>query len=238
MGVGCSSAIPLEDWRGGEWCSVLWFFPVGLCFLQGQDKHGESEATESFDDLDAEVHFSGTQAPGSSADFSAASTPDQSLSPPLGHAHSEGPAPAYVASGPFRETGLPGQGASPLSRLHGRLFAEPRDLFSAPGFQRRFFHQDQSPVGGLTAEDIEKARQAKGRPESKPHKQMVRLGGPWCGAGRFPPTVVLVSASHLGTFCGCCGRVFRNVVASWRNVPSGGTAAFGGRMGCGGSVNP
>lgn len=141
--------------------------------VQGQDKHGESEATESFDDLDAEVHFSGTQAPGSSADFSAASTPDQSLSPPLGHAHSEGPAPAYVASGPFRETGLPGQGASPLSRLHGRLFAEPRDLFSAPGFQRRFFHQDQSPVGGLTAEDIEKARQAKGRPESKPHKQML-----------------------------------------------------------------
>lgn len=187
MGVGCSLAFPLEDWRGGEWCSVLWFFPVGLCFLQGQDKHGESEAAESFDDLDAEVHFSGTQAPGSSADFSAASTPDQSLSPPLGHAHSEGPAPAYVASGPFRETGLPGQGGSPLSRLHGRLFAEPRDLFSAPGFQRRFFHQDQSPVGGLTAEDIEKARQAKGRPESKPHKQMVRLGALGVGLGGFHP---------------------------------------------------
>nr|BAG57042.1 unnamed protein product [Homo sapiens] len=39
------------------------------------------------------------------------------------------------------------------------------------GFQRRFFHQDQSPVGGLTAEDIEKARQAKARPENKQHKQ-------------------------------------------------------------------
>nr|XP_027810546.1 atypical kinase COQ8A, mitochondrial [Marmota flaviventris]XP_027810547.1 atypical kinase COQ8A, mitochondrial [Marmota flaviventris]XP_027810548.1 atypical kinase COQ8A, mitochondrial [Marmota flaviventris]XP_027810549.1 atypical kinase COQ8A, mitochondrial [Marmota flaviventris] len=141
--------------------------------VQGQDMYGETEATESFDDLEAEVHFSGTQASGSSADFSVTSTLDQSLSPPLGHAHSEGPAPAYVASGPFRETGLPGQGASPLGRVNGRLFAEPRDLFSAPGFQRRFFHQDQSPVGGLTAEDIEKARQAKGRPESKPHKQML-----------------------------------------------------------------
>ncbi|KAM5143833.1 atypical kinase COQ8A, mitochondrial isoform 1-T4 [Callospermophilus lateralis] len=141
--------------------------------VQGQDMHGETEATESFDDLEAEVHFSGTQASGSSADFSVTSTLDQSLSPPLGHAHSEGPAPAYVASGPFRETGLPGQGASPLGRVNGRFFAEPRDLFSAPGFQRRFFHQDQSPVGGLTAEDIEKARQAKGRPESKPHKQML-----------------------------------------------------------------
>lgn len=141
--------------------------------VQGQDKHGESEATESFDDLEVEVHFSGTQAPGSSADFSATSTPDQSLSSSLGHAHNEGPAPAFVASGPFRETGLPGQGASPLGRVNGRLFAEPRDLFSAPGFQRRLFHQDQSPVGGLTAEDIEKARQAKGRPESKPHKQVL-----------------------------------------------------------------
>ncbi|KAM4814511.1 atypical kinase COQ8A, mitochondrial [Urocitellus parryii] len=141
--------------------------------VQGQDMYGETEATESFDDLEAEVHFSGTQASGSSADFSVTSSLDQSLSPPLGHAHSEGPAPAYVASGPFRETGLPGQGASPLGRVNGRLFAEPRDLFFAPGFQRRFFHQDQSPLGGLTAEDIEKARQAKGRPESKPHKQML-----------------------------------------------------------------
>ncbi|XP_047376111.1 atypical kinase COQ8A, mitochondrial [Sciurus carolinensis] len=139
--------------------------------VQGQDKHGESEATENFDDLEAEVHFS--QEAGSTVDFSATSTPDQSLSPPLGHAHSKGPAPAYVASGPFKETGLPGQVASPLGRVNGRLFAEPRDLFSGPGFQRRFFHQDQSPVGGLTAEDIEKARQAKGRPESKPHKQML-----------------------------------------------------------------
>ncbi len=38
--------------------------------------------------------------------------------------------------------------------------------------QLRGYHQDPSTVGGLTAEDIEKARQSK-RAEIKPHKQMV-----------------------------------------------------------------
>lgn len=38
--------------------------------------------------------------------------------------------------------------------------------------QLRSYHQDQSTVGGLTAEDIEKARQSK-RAEAKPHKQML-----------------------------------------------------------------
>lgn len=38
-------------------------------------------------------------------------------------------------------------------------------------------------MGGLTAEDIEKARQAKARPESKPHKQMVGLRGIVVGLG-------------------------------------------------------
>lgn len=38
--------------------------------------------------------------------------------------------------------------------------------------QLRSYHQDPSTVGGLTAEDIEKARQGK-RAESKPHKQML-----------------------------------------------------------------
>lgn len=92
---------------------------------------------------------------------------------PWDHAGSEGPAPAYVDGGPFREAGLPGQAASPLGRASGRLFVDTRAPFSGRGLQRRFFHQDQSPVGGLTAEDIEKARQAKARPESKPHRQML-----------------------------------------------------------------
>ncbi|XP_052593753.1 atypical kinase COQ8A, mitochondrial [Peromyscus californicus insignis] len=141
--------------------------------VQGQDKHEESYATENFEDLEAEVQFSTPQAAGASLDFSGASSPDKSLSSSLGHAHSEGPAPTYVSSGPFKEAGLSGQATSPMGRVNGRLFVDRRDLFLASGIQRRFFHQDQSPVGGLTAEDIEKARQAKARPESKPHKQML-----------------------------------------------------------------
>ncbi|XP_061043347.1 atypical kinase COQ8A, mitochondrial [Eubalaena glacialis] len=137
--------------------------------VQGQEKHEESYS-QSFDDLQAEFHFSGPRAEGASEELSAASSPDQSP-PPWDHACSQGPAPAYVASGPFREGGLRGQAASPTGRVNGRLFADPRDPSSATGLQRRFYHQDQSPVGGLTAEDIEKARQAKARPESKPHKQ-------------------------------------------------------------------
>lgn len=141
--------------------------------VQGQDKHEDSYATENFEDLEAEVQFSTPQAAGSSPDFSTAPSLDQPLSSSLGHTHSEGPAPAYVSSGPFREAGLSGQAPSPLGRVNGRLFVDCRDLFLANSIQRRFFHQDQSPVGGLTAEDIEKARQAKARPESKPHKQML-----------------------------------------------------------------
>uniref|UniRef100_A0A7N6BZE2 Atypical kinase COQ8A, mitochondrial n=1 Tax=Anabas testudineus TaxID=64144 RepID=A0A7N6BZE2_ANATE len=41
-----------------------------------------------------------------------------------------------------------------------------------PVTQLRSYHQDPSTVGGLTAEDIEKARQSKGD-EIKPHKQML-----------------------------------------------------------------
>ncbi|XP_006974255.1 atypical kinase COQ8A, mitochondrial [Peromyscus maniculatus bairdii] len=141
--------------------------------VQGQDKHEESYATENFEDLEAEVQFSTPQAAGASLDFSGASSPDKSLSSSPGHAHSEGPAPTYVSGGPFREAGLSGQATSPMGRVNGRLFVDRRDLFLANGIQRRFFHQDQSPVGGLTAEDIEKARQAKARPESKPHRQML-----------------------------------------------------------------
>lgn len=163
-----------------------------LLFPQEQDKHEESYMSESYDDPESEFHFSGPKAEGASADFSAASSQDQPSSPPQDHASSKGPAPAYADSGPFREAGLPGQTASPLGRADGRLFVDSRAPFCPTGLQRRFFHQDQSPVGGLTAEDIEKARQAKARPESKPHKQMVRLGGPleW-PYGWFP--VVLVS---------------------------------------------
>ncbi|XP_038149191.1 atypical kinase COQ8A, mitochondrial isoform X2 [Cyprinodon tularosa] len=43
-------------------------------------------------------------------------------------------------------------------------------IYQQPQF--RSYHQDQSSVGGLTAEDIEKTSQSK-RADSKPHKQML-----------------------------------------------------------------
>ncbi|KAM4041349.1 atypical kinase COQ8A, mitochondrial isoform 1-T2 [Anomaloglossus baeobatrachus] len=62
------------------------------------------------------------------------------------------------------------------ARDNGPLFGQFRDPagpFSAAG-QKRAFHQDPtSSVGGLTAEDIDKAREAKSNPEQKPHKQML-----------------------------------------------------------------
>ncbi|XP_040492036.1 atypical kinase COQ8A, mitochondrial [Ursus maritimus] len=132
--------------------------------VQGQEQRREPYA-ESFNDPDTES--------GAPTDFSAASSPDRSAPPSWDHPGSEGPAPAYVASGPFREAGLSGQAAAPLGVVTRRLFGDPRHPLAATGLPQRFFHQDQPPVGGLTTEDIEKARQAKARPESKPHKQML-----------------------------------------------------------------
>ncbi|XP_037678631.1 atypical kinase COQ8A, mitochondrial [Choloepus didactylus] len=139
---------------------------------QDWDKHEEPHP-ESVDNPEAESYFSGPGAAGDSAGVSAAFSPEHPSPLSLDQTHSEGPAPAYVGSGPFREAGLPGQAAAPLGRMSRKLFVQPGDPFSPMDFQRRFFHQDQSPVGGLTAEDIEKARQAKAHPKSKPHKQML-----------------------------------------------------------------
>uniref|UniRef100_A0A669F7N9 Atypical kinase COQ8A, mitochondrial n=1 Tax=Oreochromis niloticus TaxID=8128 RepID=A0A669F7N9_ORENI len=48
-------------------------------------------------------------------------------------------------------------------------YKDPSKQFSG---QFRSYHQDPSTVGGLTAEDIEKARESKGT-DGKPHKQML-----------------------------------------------------------------
>lgn len=58
------------------------------------------------------------------------------------------------------------------ARLFGG-FRDPGNPFAAAFGQNRAFHQDHSSVGGLTAEDIDKARQAKTGSEQKPYKQMV-----------------------------------------------------------------
>ena len=220
----------------GSWLASC-FSHVGVCSLQGQEKHEESYS-QSSDDPQAEFHFSGPRAEAASEELSAASSPDQSP-PPWDHARSQGPAPAYVASGPFREGGLRGQAASPTGRVNGRLFADPRDPSSATGLRRRFYHQDQSPVGGLTAEDIEKARQAKARPESKPHKQMVRAGGPRVGLGRFAQCC-WGQAPSSGTFFGCRGLECQaHGGPFWEGCAAGRSCCLCGWRGrAGGGVNP
>nr|XP_033792673.1 atypical kinase COQ8A, mitochondrial isoform X2 [Geotrypetes seraphini] len=58
-------------------------------------------------------------------------------------------------------------------RGNGEIFGRDKyskDPFSVQG-QTRAFHQDHSSVGRLTAEDIEKAREAKANNVNKPHKQ-------------------------------------------------------------------
>lgn len=192
---------------------------------QGQEQRQEPYA-ESFDDPDAES--------GAPTDFSAASSPDRSAPPSWDHTGSEGPAPAYMASGPFREAGLPGQAAAPLGMVTGRLFGDPRHPLAATGFPRRFFHQDQPPVGGLTTEDIEKARQAKARPESKPHKQTVRPGRARCrGAGvATAPGGAGVRPSSGAVLWSPWSGVFGDTEASsWCSRLPGGAATFRGGAG-------
>uniref|UniRef100_A0A7M4E6B7 Atypical kinase COQ8A, mitochondrial n=1 Tax=Crocodylus porosus TaxID=8502 RepID=A0A7M4E6B7_CROPO len=91
----------------------------------------------------------------------------------------EGPTHVYATNGPFRnvsETGDSSPGQNPFSaKVNAKLFGgfrDPGNPFAAASGQNRAFHQDHS-VSGLTAEDIEKARQAKSNPEHKPHKQML-----------------------------------------------------------------
>ncbi|KAK7133781.1 hypothetical protein R3I94_015597 [Phoxinus phoxinus] len=64
--------------------------------------------------------------------------------------------------------------ASTYSQASGKsnLFEGYKDPTNQFTGQTRSYHQDHSSVGGITAEDIEKARQAK-RDGSKPHKQML-----------------------------------------------------------------
>ncbi|XP_043856120.1 atypical kinase COQ8A, mitochondrial [Dromiciops gliroides] len=130
----------------------------------------QKHSPDSSDDPDSEFHFSSAEA-ARAPDFSASTPPP----PPFpGQLHKEGPTPTYASNGPFGEAGASGQPFGPASgKIHGKLFGDSRDPFASSVMQRRFFHQDQSSVGGLTAEDIEKARQSKTQTGNKPHKQML-----------------------------------------------------------------
>ncbi|XP_039604178.1 atypical kinase COQ8A, mitochondrial-like [Polypterus senegalus] len=59
------------------------------------------------------------------------------------------------------------------SKENNRSFGKYSDASRQSFEQKRSFHQDHSSVGGLTAEDINKAREAKTSSDSKPHKQML-----------------------------------------------------------------
>lgn len=145
-------------------------FSLVMARMQGADQ-AQERYSNTGDDPGSEFHFSGPEATQAS-DFSASAPPPP---PPFpDQFHREGLAPAYVSSGPFGEAGTSGQPFGPASgKIQGKLFGDFRDPFAASSMQRRFFHQDQSSVGGLTAEDIEKARQSKTQPGNKPHKQML-----------------------------------------------------------------
>lgn len=79
---------------------------------------------------------------------------------------------------------------------HHHLYSPNRHLWTrlyrqCQAAQLRTYHQDQTTVGGLTAEDIDKARQSK-RAEGKPHKQMAsHLGGKTKLLGRIPAVAFL-----------------------------------------------
>lgn len=61
--------------------------------------------------------------------------------------------------------------------------------------QLRTYHQDPTTVGGLTADDIEKARQSK-RAETKPHKQAVNM----CFSDSSLDQTFVDSLMHWSTF--------------------------------------
>uniref|UniRef100_A0A803SM10 Atypical kinase COQ8A, mitochondrial n=1 Tax=Anolis carolinensis TaxID=28377 RepID=A0A803SM10_ANOCA len=131
---------------------------------------------ENFKDLDEdfgkEYNFSESEWNDASKDFS--HPPNQ---PPV-DGGAKGPSYSYIAKEPFSNIDGSGDSSSnPISaKVNAKLFGGFRDcgnLYTPIHWQSRAFHQDHSSVGGLTAEDIDKARQAKTDPQHKPHKQML-----------------------------------------------------------------
>ncbi|XP_044292658.1 atypical kinase COQ8A, mitochondrial isoform X1 [Varanus komodoensis] len=126
------------------------------------------------EDFGREYNFSESELGGAAQDFS----PPQDQ--PHRHSDAEGPSHSYVAKGPFPNVVGSGDFSSSqnpiLSKSNAKLFGgfrDPGNLIVPAYGQNRAFHQDHSSIGGLTAEDIDKARQAKADPQQKPHKQML-----------------------------------------------------------------
>ncbi|NXD23464.1 COQ8A kinase, partial [Spelaeornis formosus] len=126
--------------------------------------------TDLGEDFGKDYDFSAREPSDAPMDFSTAPGKPQEHS-------TEGPAYSYTANGPFRNVDETGMGQKPFSpKMDARLFGgirDPRNPFATAFGQNRAFHQDHSSVGGLTAEDIDKARQAKAGSGQKPYKQML-----------------------------------------------------------------
>ncbi|XP_053568602.1 atypical kinase COQ8A, mitochondrial [Bombina bombina] len=117
-------------------------------------------------DIDTEYNF-----PGSASDIAGMEySPSSNQNPDIHHIHRKDETTQSMAQSDYSIRPHPSVG-----KQNGTLFEDYRDVSGpfAAQRQQRGFHQDHSPVSGLTAEDIEKAREAKTNPEHKPHKQML-----------------------------------------------------------------
>ncbi|XP_034620608.1 atypical kinase COQ8A, mitochondrial isoform X2 [Trachemys scripta elegans] len=147
-------------------------FSAAMGKMQDLGKQQEN-LTDLGEDFGSDYNFSGPESSNATKDFSSPGQPDKGSG-------TEGPAYTYATNGPFRnvsEIGDASPGQIPFSaKVNAKLFGgfrDPGNPFAAVFGQNRAFHQDHSSVSGLTAEDIDKARQAKTDPEHKPHKQML-----------------------------------------------------------------
>ncbi|XP_074845970.1 atypical kinase COQ8A, mitochondrial [Carettochelys insculpta] len=147
-------------------------FSAAMGTMQELGKQQEN-LTDLGEDFGSDYSFSEPESSDATKDVSSPGQPHKDSG-------TEGPAYSYITNGPFRnvsETGDGSPGQSPFSaKVNAKLFAgfrDPGNPFAAGFGQNRAFHQDHSSVSGLTAEDIDKARQAKTNPEHKPQKQML-----------------------------------------------------------------
>ncbi|CAJ1077328.1 atypical kinase COQ8A%2C mitochondrial [Xyrichtys novacula] len=138
--------------------------------LSGQQQTSSSSSAESeFDFPQDESEFAATEFKEEGVDFTADPTKgseDAGVHHEASHVNGKKSLfegykdPSKQFSGPIRSY------HHDARRLWGQLYSHHQVS------QIRRYHQDPSTVGGLTAEDIEKARQTK-RDEIKPHKQML-----------------------------------------------------------------
>ncbi|XP_030626387.1 atypical kinase COQ8A, mitochondrial [Chanos chanos] len=122
---------------------------MGVALQKIQEFSGQEQNVSDFStDMDSQYDFSGSEEHHKSAEFGGLDS-------------------ATLRDSSAGETDPYSQGPGKSKLFEG--YKDPSKQFTR---QYRSYHQDHSSVGGLTAEDIEKARDAK-RPTSKPHKQML-----------------------------------------------------------------